>query len=308
MNAILQNKTLNRYQLAKLHTFEVCARHQSFALAAQELNLTASAVSHQISHLENDLKFNLFKRFHRHIELSDEGRKLFITLQELLYKLNQEVIDIKNQEISGQLDIYCRPSIAQCLLLSRLHKFTEKHPHIKLNLSTGNELIDFNRHKIDLAIYYDDMIHEDIYCKDIMNESITPVCSSEYARKHHLIGHIENLPYCTFLHDSQAWEYNSLFNEWEYWTTSNNLRYDFSQLKYCLFDRSDLAINAAINGMGIALGRKHLIEEDIKNGKLCLPFKQQEIKCRARYYILTPHLSNPKVHSFIKWVCEEGKS
>lgn len=306
MNAILQNKILNRYQLAKLHTFEVSARHQSFALAAQELNLTPSAVSHQINYLETELGFKLFLRFHRHIELTDEGRKLFVTLQDLLYKLNQEIIDIRNQEISGQLDIYCRPSIAQYWLLSRLHKFTKLHPYIKLNLSTGNELIDFNRHRIDLAIYYDEILHEDIYCKDLMSETIIPVCSPEYAKRHDLSNRIENLPYCTFLHDSQAWEYNSLFSEWEFWASAHNLRYDFSQFKYCLFDRSDLAINAAIHGMGVALGRENLIKEYIRNKKLHLPFPELKATCKARYYILTPHPLSPKVNSFIKWISYES--
>ena len=95
-----RNKTLSRYQLAKLHTFETTARHQSFALAAKELCITPSAVSHQINQLENELGFKLFNRYHRRIVLSTEGKKLFNTLQKLLHKLNQDVLDIKNQEIS----------------------------------------------------------------------------------------------------------------------------------------------------------------------------------------------------------------
>lgn len=76
-----KNRKIDRYQMAKLHTFEVCARHLSFAMAAEELCITASAVSHQINKLEEELGFLLFKRFHRRIELTYDGEKLFHTLQ-----------------------------------------------------------------------------------------------------------------------------------------------------------------------------------------------------------------------------------
>lgn len=302
----IPSKELNRYQLAKLHTFEVAARYQSFAMAAQELSLTPSAISHQINNLESELGFKLFKRFHRHIELTDEGKSLFRTLQTLLHKLNQEVIDIRANEISGQLDIYCRPSIAQCWLVPRLHKFTQQYPSIKLNLLTGNENIDFNRHKIDLAIYYGDSLNNDPRKIELMPEFIIPVCSPEYAKKHHLHNSTIHLKHCTFLHDSQAWEHDSLFKEWEVWAIENKFDYDFSQLKYILFDRSDLAITAAINHMGIALGRKKLIAEYLKIGKLIIPFEGSAVQCSAHYYLFTPYIQKPKVYFFVKWLKQEA--
>ena len=304
-NYFRHGRLLTRHQLAKLHTFTAVARHQSFALAANELCLTPAAISHQINQLEDELGFKLFKRYHRRIELNPDGKKLFGTLQKVLYKLNQDVLDIKNREISGQLTVYCRPSIAQCWLVPRLYKFCHDHPHISLNILTGNEFIDFNRHRIDLAIYYDKLTHDELFCCELMPEHIVPVCSALYAEKHNLHNNPSNLPYCTFIHDSQAWEYNSLFNEWQEWAEDCNLNYDFTRLKSVLFDRSDLAIIAAENHMGMAMGRLCLIDASLATGKLIIPFPELQRPCRQRYYVVTPSIETPKINIFIEWLKAE---
>lgn len=104
------NRLLNGWQLSKLYTFEVAARHESFALAAEELSLTPSAVSHRINQLEEELGIQLFIRSHRKVELTREGRRVFWALKSSLDSLNQEILDIKNQELSGTLTVYSRPS------------------------------------------------------------------------------------------------------------------------------------------------------------------------------------------------------
>ncbi len=104
-----RNRLLNGWQLSKLYTFEVAARHQSFALAADELSLSPSAVSHRINQLEAELGIQLFVRSHRKVELTHEGKRVFWALKSSLDTLNQEILDIKNQELSGTLTVYSRP-------------------------------------------------------------------------------------------------------------------------------------------------------------------------------------------------------
>jgi LysR family D-serine deaminase transcriptional activator len=104
----VRNRLLNGWQLSKLYTFEVAARHQSFALAADELSLSPSAVSHRINQLE-ELGIQLFVRSHRKVELTHEGKRVFWALKSSLDTLNQEILDIKNQELSGTLTVYSRP-------------------------------------------------------------------------------------------------------------------------------------------------------------------------------------------------------
>ena len=122
------HKTLTGFQLSKLITFEVAARHESFALAAEELFLTPSAVSHQINLLEKELNIKLFLRLHRKVELTNEGKRVFLALQFSLDYLNTEIKAIQNQALAGSLTIYARPSIAQCWLVPKLSSFTECYP------------------------------------------------------------------------------------------------------------------------------------------------------------------------------------
>ncbi|WP_373099941.1 MULTISPECIES: DNA-binding transcriptional regulator DsdC [Pasteurellaceae] len=299
---LVKNRRLDRYQFAKLHTFETCARHLSFAIAAEELCITPSAVSHQISRLEHELGFQLFKRYHRRIELTYEGKKLFHTLQQSFDMLNKEIFDIRHQEISGELIIYARPSLAQSWLVPQLAGFAQKYPYITLNMLTGNETINFERYKVDLAIYYDDLYDEKLHHYKLMSESIIPVCSPDYAQKYSLHQNTDSLKKCTLLHDGQAWSNHSDFEEWQSWFEYFQLPFKVTDIPSMMFDRSDLALTAAIHHMGIAMGRKHLIEPYLPTHQLIMPFPQLEKRCQQCYYIVTPYMNSPKINAFITWL------
>lgn len=139
----IKNRPLNGAQLSRLHNFEAAARHQSFALAASEMSLSPSAVSHQINHLEEELGITLFVRSHRKVTLTPEGKRIYWTMKSSLEALNRELLDIKNQALSGTLTIYSRPSIAQCWLVPALGEFARHHPAIELNVLTGNDAVNF---------------------------------------------------------------------------------------------------------------------------------------------------------------------
>ena len=302
-NYLATNRVVNRYQLAKLHTFESAARHLSFSSTAEELCISPSAVSHQINKLEEELGFKLFERFHRRIELTRDGRNLFNVFKKSLNILNQEILEIKNQEIIGTLTIYSRPSFAQRWLVPKLGQFTKLYPYITVNVLSGNEIIDFNKHRIDLAIYYDDLFYEKLNGEYLMSETIIPVCSPFYAKQNNLYDNVDNLYQCTLLHDNQAWGSDSNFDEWDTWATHFSLSIAFNDIHKIFFDRSDSSIIAAINHAGVAMGRKHLIEQSIQSGQLVAPFPRMHALCKQRYHILTPHGKyNPKVDVFIQWL------
>ncbi|GKX63701.1 Gcv operon activator [Pragia fontium] len=299
---IVGNRRLNGYQLSKLHTFEAAARHCSFALAADELSLSPSAVSHRINHLEEELGFKLFQRFHRKIELTDEGQRVYWALKSSLEYLNQEILEIKNQELSGSLTVYSRPSIAQCWLVPKLADFIRQYPSINLNILTGNENVNFRGYGIDLAIYFDDKTSNKLACQHLMDESMVPVCSPEYAEKYQLMGNITHLKQCTLLHDRQAWSNDSDTDEWSSWAKHFDISLDAGQHNMG-FDRSDLAIIAAINHAGVAMGRKKLVNKRLNNNELVMPFPEMEVQCAQRYYISTlPERQDPKINAFIQWL------
>lgn len=142
-NVYSKNQRLNSQQLSKLHTFEVAARHGSFSLAAQELSMTPSAISHRINKLEQEMDVKLFERAHRKILLTTEGKRIYAALSRTLNDLNQEILDVKNEEISGTLTIYSRPTFAQSWLVPRIAEFKQRYPAITLKLLTGNKTLAF---------------------------------------------------------------------------------------------------------------------------------------------------------------------
>ncbi|WP_064607481.1 DNA-binding transcriptional regulator DsdC [Photobacterium sp. J15] len=296
------NMLLNGYQLSKLHTFEVAARHLSFSMAAEELSLSPSAISHRIAGLEEELGFKLFERFHRRIKLTSEGERIYTALQSSLALINQEVAEIRNNEISGALTVYSRPSIAQCWLVPKLADFHRRHPSITLDILTGNENINFSNYNIDLAIYYDNQPPEGLNCEPLMSESIVPVCSREYAEQHELFDNPSALQNCTLLHDKQAWDYRSGFDEWQFWFRAFGLE-NMECHAGIGFDRSDLSIVAAIHHAGVAMGRSTLIGKRLQSGELVKPFPELEIDCQHNYYLVTPNRDyNPRVKVFVEWL------
>ncbi|EJF30651.1 MULTISPECIES: DNA-binding transcriptional regulator DsdC [Enterobacteriaceae] len=304
-----RNRLLNGWQLSKLYTFEVAARHQSFALAADELSLSPSAVSHRINQLEEELGIQLFVRSHRKVELTHEGKRVFWALKSSLDTLNQEILDIKNQELSGVLTVYSRPSIAQCWLVPALGDFTQRYPAISLTILTGNDNLNLQRAGIDLALYFDDAPSSQLSHHFLMDEAILPVCSPEYARRFELNSRPAQLRHCTLLHDRQAWSNDSGTDEWYSWAQQFGIELPAST--GIGFDRSDLAVIAAMNHVGVAMGRKRLVQKRLERGELIAPFGEKTLKCHQHYYIST--LSGrqwPKIDAFISWLknlAEEAK-
>lgn len=300
------HKTLTGFQLSKLYTFEVAARHESFALAAEELFLTPSAVSHQINVLEKELNIKLFLRLHRKVQLTPEGNRVFWALQSSLDHLNTEIKAIQNQALAGSLTIYARPSIAQCWLVPKLSDFIQRYPFIQLSILTGNENINFQRTGVDLALYFDNQPSFQLNYQYLMDEYIIPVCSPEYAEKFNLMNTVENLKHCTLLHDCQAWSNGMGTDEWNSWAAHFNIDLDTSL--GISFDRSDLALIAAKNNLGITMGRKRLVQKDIENGELVMPFQEMYLRCDQHYYIASlKDRQWPKIDAFIEWLTVQSK-
>lgn len=302
----LGTRLLNGWQLSKLYTFEVAARHESFALAAEELSLTPSAVSHRINQLEEELGIQLFVRSHRKVELTHEGKRVFWALKSSLDSLNQEILDIKNQELSGTLTVYSRPSIAQCWLVPALGDFTRRYPSISLTVLTGNDNVNMQRAGIDLAIYFDDAPSSQLSHHFLMDEAIVPVCTADYARQHQLQQNPGNLRHCTLLHDRQAWSNDSGTDEWFSW--AQTFCVDLPQSSGIGFDRSDLAVIAAMNHVSVAMGRKRLVQKRLESGELIVPFGEMTLKCHQHYYVTTlPGRQWPKIDAFIHWLQSQAQ-
>lgn len=278
---------LNSAQFANLHTFLVAARHLSFALAAEELCLTASAVSHRIARLERALGLRLFERLTRRLCLTAEGERMFAILQGTMEQLSEALQPSAQDTPAGPVALFARPSLAQCWLVPQLADFHQRYPDIALDLRVGNGAIDFRPQGIDLALLYADGDFPGLVSRKLMSERITPVCSPQYAELNGLLDAPENLRHCTLLHDALAWENAQYDAEWQLWARQQGL---FEQLpqRGLSFDRSDLCVTAAIHHAGVAMGRQRLVQGPLERGELIAPLGGFTQPGRHDYYLVYP--------------------
>lgn len=296
---------LNSSQFANLHTFLVAARHLSFARAAQELCITASAVSHRMSRLEQALQMKLFQRLTRQVALTDEGERIFAILQQAMGDLSEALEPSSHADVAGSIALYVRPSIAQCWLVPKLADFIERYPSIALDLRVGNDNVDFRTRKIDLALYYANGEFPGLTSHKLMHEHLAPVCSPEYAQRHGLMENPQNLQHCTTLHDSLAWDHAAYDAEWTLWAAQHDLLAALPK-RSLTFDRSDLAVTAALNHAGIAIGRQQLVQTHVDSGELVLPLGGFCRSGHYDYYLVHPVLDSvPKrLAVFMDWLRE----
>ncbi|TDF84457.1 DNA-binding transcriptional regulator DsdC [Pseudomonas sp. H9] len=296
---------LSGAQLSNLHTFAVAARHLSFRLAAEELCLTASAVSHRIARLEQVLEQRLFERLTRRIRLTADGERLYRVVQALLDDLDQALQPQAASSLSGALTLYVRPSISQCWLVPHLADFQQRYPQISLDIRTGNEPVDFRARHIDLALLYGDGAFPGLASELLLTEQVAPVCSPLYAARHQLINTPQHLQHCTLLHDALAWEHAAYDAEWQHWGRQHDLQAYLPSVGLT-FDRADLCALAASHHVGVAMGRRRLVQPLIEQGQLILPFGDFEPAAGQGYYLVYP-VREPlplRMQVMIEWLRE----
>ena len=290
---------------ANILCFVCAARHLSFTKAAEELFLTQSAISHRIRKLEARLGVKLFQRLTRKVILTEDGHQLFCVLEPMVRTIGFEIGNILSREVGGVLNIATVPSFGQCWLLPRLPDFRKKHPNIKINLRTRNDLVDFYTEAIDIAIYYGDGHYPGLKVTKLMDEELFPVCSPEYAEKHDLWQNISRLSECLLLHDAMAWPKAQYFSEWEVWVNHVGLN-DIDYENSYSFDRADLAALSAMNGLGLAMGRSCLIHRRIESQELVDPFGLHYPSPHA-YFIVCAHekFKAPRIIAFRNWIIDQ---
>ncbi|MDN2710436.1 DNA-binding transcriptional regulator DsdC [Janthinobacterium sp. SUN118] len=275
--------TLTASQFANLHTFLVAARHASFALAAQELALTPSAVSHRIARLEDSLGMRLFERLTRRVKLTRDGERIFAALQAGWDGLHAAITG--GDALAGSITVHARPSIAQCWLVPRLAGFTAQFPDLSIDLRVGNEAVDFRAGQVDLALHYGDGNFPGLAARKLMDEWLAPVCSPAYARQHGLLDMPQHLPGATLLHDTLAWPACAPDAEWRLWldVQAPEVALPARSLR---FDRADLCAQAAIHHAGVAMGRRQLVQPWLASGQLVLPFGGFALPSPQAYYLV----------------------
>jgi LysR family transcriptional regulator, glycine cleavage system transcriptional activator len=282
-----------------LRAFEAAARYLSFSQAAEELNVTQSAVSHQIKSLEEFLGVRLFERIHNSLKLSNEGRAYLPYIRDAIEMISNATSQIRSSHDSKTLTISMLPSFATRWLIPRLPGFQTSYPHIDVRLSTSIVVVDFNKTDVDVAIRYGSGDWKGLYCKELMGEDVIPVCSPSLLQGKQMLKEPAELTQYPLLHNL------SHPGEWQMWLTATGLEKIDPQRGHG-FESSDLALHAAVEGMGIALGRRPLVDEALESGELIAPLPM-EISSEYHYYFVCPesHLQQRNVKLFHDWLLDQ---
>ncbi|MGY3435082.1 LysR family glycine cleavage system transcriptional activator [Bradyrhizobium sp. USDA 3686] len=281
-----------------LRAFEAAARHLSFTLAASELNVTQTAISHQIRRLEEELGIRLFVRQNRALALTAEARDYLPGVRAAFNDLRLATDRLLRKDDDKVLTVSTLASLAAKWLLPRLTDFQEHHPGIDVRITTSTSLVDFQRDNVDAAIRYGRGQWPGLRADWLMADELFPVCSPSLLRGDKPLRCPEDLKSHMLLHTSNA---NS--DDWRLWLTAAGLPADIARQPGITFDMIFMTIQAAIDGIGVAMGRTSYVQDDIAKGRLVVPFKIA-LPADAGFYLVAPEgrREAPKLAAFREWM------
>lgn len=269
------------YQLPSftgLNTFEACARLGSFTAAASELGVTLGAVSRQIKSLESDLNCSLFDRHHRGVELTAEGREFFPLLSHSFEQIGSHCRRLRNRADGSDVTIAATTAFASLWLMPRLGQFWQQFRHINVNHAISDNPADAGFNSADLRIRYGIGSWQFEKSVKLFDDRIYPVCGVEFARRHRLDkpDQILKLPLLRLDSLDPAW------TGWDNWL--GQWGFDLSSARFRRFNNYVVALQAAEDNQGVALGWHSQVADLIERGRLAR-LGDDEIVAPGSYYL-----------------------
>jgi LysR family transcriptional regulator, glycine cleavage system transcriptional activator len=281
-----------------LKAFEAAARSESFTRAAEELNVTQGAVSHQVKALEDTLGLKLFHRERQRLILTEAGRNYLAVIRDALDQIAVGTERLLKRQESGVLTVSTSPDFAAKWLVNRLSRFSEKHPHVDLRVSATTHYVDFVRDDVDIAIRHGDGNWPGLDVQRLYSERLLPVCSPKLVAGRNRITKAADLLKFPLLRLEDAKNWTRLLEAAGVKATVG---------PGPVLNRASMLIDAAIDGQGIALARTALAAWDLINGRLVRPV-DVSLRMANTYWIVCPKsVSNvPKIATFRNWVLAEA--
>jgi len=288
-----------------MRAFEAAARWLSFTKAAEELFVTPAAISQQIKQLEDYLGVILFHRMTRAVNLTEEARVVLPLMTEGFDKLAEAIERLTQEEEKGLLTVSTAPTFAAKWLLQRLPDFSEKYPDIDLRLDASLVPREFDRDGIDISIRLSQGNYPGLHVARVFGEELSPVCSPGLLTDVKPLQTPGDLKTHRLLHVDWGHLRGSL-PDWRMWIKAVGIEgIDIDHGPH--FTVESMAIEAAINGNGVALVSHHAVAEDLKAGRLVKPFNFA-LQADFSYWLVCPHeyLRRAKVRVFCDWLLEEA--
>jgi len=286
--------------LTALRAFDAAARHMSFARAAAELHVTPAALSFQIKSLEEHLGQPLFRRLNRAVELTEAGRTLAPGAAEGFRTLSAAWNATRRLQDNTTLTVTAGPALTAKWLAPRLYEFARNHPDIDLRFSATLRKMDLERDDVDVAIRFGLADDAGLYSLPVRKEWMTPVMTPELAEVFTTPESLMEAP--LIFDDSLAILANA--PNWPEWFRAIGI--GFSPIHGARFSNADHAVDAALAGVGVALGRRAIILKDLQEGRLVAPFRLAvEMDARFRFLCLDGAENRPQIAAFRDWFMDE---
>ncbi len=278
--------------LIALRAFVAVARHGGVSRAAEALNLTHSAVSHQIRALQEELHVTLFEKAGRGLALTAEGSRFAARVEAAFAEIEAAAHEI-GAHTHKRLRINTISSFAACWLLPRLGDFISSRPDIDVDVQSTNKPTDLKSGEADVWIAFGSGPYPGLFCELLLRDWLFPVCSPQFARQHEL-------------HDG-AWKdgvplMHSSYEPWSLWFAAAGISAREPE-RGTMFDNSALIVQAAAKGQGLGLVRHSLAHDDLIAGRLVRPFSAY-VDSPMSYYFLCrlDKLETQPVSRFRQWV------
>lgn len=284
-----------------ISVFHSVARTASISKAAAELGVTPSAVSQQIHALEIYLGTTLLAKAGRRIKLTEAGERYFELISEKVDHINDATNQMRGSHSVTVLTVRATPSFSTKWLLPRLPRFVESYPQFEVRLDGTNEPTDFSIDDVDIEIRHGEGNWPGLHVEGIARENFIPVCAPSYAAAHSIS--VSDFPKHKLIHSVKSQV------QWDFWLTASGVKKD-QRWRRILFDRSHMAIDAAVLGMGIALESNLMAWRELQEGKLVCPIENPlDVKLTTQWVVCPrDHLRLSKVRAFSTWIRAEASS
>ena len=284
--------------LNAVRAFEAAARHLNFTRAADELNVTQAAVSHQIKALEAYLGFQLFRRAGRALLLTDEGQVLFPAARDAFDGIHAAFVPMQAANTPGVLAVTTLPSFASRWLVPRLRRFRATNPDVDVRLSTTFDTVDLVAEGFEIGVRYGLGSWPGLQSWRLMEEDMFPVCAPSLLKDGAPLTKPEDLANHTLLQDAGM--------DWRIWLDVAGVQVKDPDRGPGFLDSAH-ALHAALDGQGVLLGRSVLVRDELEAGGLVKPF-DISIPSAYAYWIICPKadVNRPKVRLFRDWLLAEA--
>lgn len=290
--------------LDHLLAFEAAAYFESFAAASRILNISESAISRKTRLVELHFGVPLFLRGHKSISLTPHGRRLLDRISPAMQNLRDASNDLMSRQNRNEVSLAATNSVAALWLMPRLRKFNTRNKQLKIMLFASDSDAECLGESNDLAILRGEGNWPGYKSKLLFGENIFPICSPAFLNRQPRAGDLAELPQLPLIDVSSD---HTEWMNWETWFTGQGVQADHHD-GVVTFNTYPLAVQAAVDGLGIALGWGHLVDHLLETGALIRPVKSCQTRTTSGYYLLRPEKQRtfPERRVVEDWLLKES--